>query len=330
MPKPLICVVGTGGTIASRYDATLGGHVSAASAQDLVSAVPELSRIADIRVVEHSNVNSALMDVKTAFGLRDTLRRALSDDAVAGAVVTHGTATLEETAYLMDLTLGSDKPVVITGAQRNADEKDADGPRNLLYAAMIAAHADAHGRGVMVSLGSEIHAARDVTKLNPEILTCFGGRDGGPIGAVTKHGVTFFARPERRLHLEVDRIAENVHVLKMAQGASDLLFRACVEAKVDGIVVEATGSGNVNLPFYEGVCRAIEAGIPVVAGIRVASGAPHFGKAYRGSFKSLVDAGAIPSGYLSGLKARILLMVALGHTSDRAELRQIFLQAGGI
>lgn len=330
MSKPLICVVGTGGTIASRYDATLGGHVSAASAQDLVSAVPGLAGIADVRVVEHANINSALMDTNTAFALRDTLRRVLADDAVVGAVVTHGTATLEETAYLMDLTVGGDKPVVVTGAQRNADEPDADGPRNLLYATMIAAHPDSRGRGVLVALGGEIHAARDATKSDPDAIACFVSRDGGPIGRVTQQGVTFFARPERRLHIEVDRLAEDVHIIRMGQGASNLLFRACVEAEVDGIVVEGTAGGNVNLAYYEGVCLALEAGIPVVAALRLRSGAPHPGKGYRGSFQSLIAAGAIPSGYLSGLKARILLMVALAHTSDRAELRAMFLQAGGI
>lgn len=159
MSKPVVCVVGTSGTIASRFDPTVGGHVSAASARDLVEAVPELAEIAEIRVVQHSNINSALMDTPTAFALRDTLRRVLADDAVAGAVVTHGTATFEESAYLMDITLGSEKPVVFTGAQRNADEKDPDGPRNLLYAAMIAADPAARGRGVLASLKSDAHAA---------------------------------------------------------------------------------------------------------------------------------------------------------------------------
>lgn len=329
MKKPLVYVVGTGGTIASKYDAKIGGHVSAASVQDLAAAVPELADVATIRMVEHSNINSALMDTRTAFGLRDTLRKVLRDDAVAGIVVTHGTATLEETAYLMDLTLGSDKPVVITGAQRNFDEKDPDGPRNLLYAAMVAAHRDAGGRGVLVALGGEIHSARDATKVNPEILTCFGARDGGAVGTVTKQGVTFFSVPQRRLHLEVDHIKENVHVIKMVQGSSDLLFRACIRERVDGIVVEGTGGGNVNLPFYEGVCAAIDAGIPVVAGIRLPSGAPHPGKGYKGSWQSLITKGAISSGYLSGIKARILLMVAVAHTSDRARLREVFAAAGG-
>lgn len=330
MAKPKIAVVGTGGTIASRYDAKLGGHVSAASARDLVTAVPALSDVADITVVEHSNINSALMDTATAFALRDTLRKVLADPSVQGAVVTHGTATLEETAYLMDLTVGGDKPVVFTGAQRNADESDADGPRNLLYAAMIASTPAASGRGVLVSLGSEIHAARDVTKTNPEVLTCFGARDVGPVGAVSKGGVAFFARPEGRLHLEVDHLKANVHLIRMAQGASDLFFRACIADKADGIVVEGTGGGNVNRPFYDGVCAAIDAGIPVVAGVRLPSGAPHFGKGYAGSFQSLLAKGAIASGFLSGLKARLLLMVALAKTRDRAELQALFNKASGL
>ena len=115
----------------------------------------------------------------------------------------------------------------------------------------------------------------------------------------------------------------------MVQGSSNLLFRACVDAKVDGIVVEATGGGNVNLPFYEGVCMAIDAGIPVIAGSRLPSGAPHPGKGYPGSWQSLVRKGAISSGYLSGIKARILLMVALGETKDPGRLREIFRIAGG-
>ncbi|MBI3069090.1 MAG: asparaginase [Betaproteobacteria bacterium] len=298
MPKPIVSVVGTGGTIASKYDASIGGHVSAATARDLVAAVPELADLAEVRVIEHSNVNSALMDTATAFALRNTLRKVLADDAVVGAVVTHGTATMEETAYLMDLTLGSGKPVIMTGAQRNFDEKDADGPRNLLYAAMVAVHPETRGRGVLICVGGEIHSARDATKVHPEHLTAFKGR-------------------------------EDVQLIRMAQGANDLLLRACIGAPVDGIVVEGTAAGNVNLAFYRGICDALQAEIPVVVATRLPAGAPHPGKAYQGAFSSLLEQGAISAGYLSGLKARILLMVALAHTQDRGALREIFARAGG-
>jgi L-asparaginase len=329
MAKPVVCVVGTGGTIASKYDAALGGHTSAASAQDLVAAVKGVSELAELRVTEHSNINSALMDSATAFGLRDTLRRALRDDDVAGAVVTHGTATLEETAYLLDVTLGGEKPVVVTGAQRNIDEPDPDGPRNLLYAVRIAASPSARGRGVLVALGGDIHSAIDAYKSNTESVRCFSGRDGGPVGAVTSHGVTFFGRPDRRVHLDVSRLEENVQLIRMAQGANDMLLRACVRERVAGIVVEATAGGNVNQPFHDGICAALEAGIPVIVATRVASGAPHLGKGYRGSLASLLARGAIPAGYLSGLKARILLMAALGEPRDRSAIAEVFARAGG-
>lgn len=329
MSRPLVCIVGTGGTIASKYDAALGGHTSAATAHDLAAGIPGLADLAQIHTVEHSNINSALMDTATAFGLRETLRKVLLDDAVSGIVVTHGTATLEETAYLMDLTVLTDKPIVITGAQRNFDEPDADGPRNLLYAVMIASAPEARGRGVLVALGGEIHAARDVVKVNTERVTCFASRDGGPVGMVTKGGVTFLSVPERRLYLDIDHVEDSVQLIRMAQGASDLLLRACIRERVAGIVVEATAGGNVNAPFYGGICAALDADIPVVVATRLASGAPHLGKGYQGSFMSLTAKGAISAGYLSGLKARILLMAALAHTQDRAKLSDIFARAGG-
>ena len=286
MSKPLVCIVGTGGTIASKYDAALGGHTSAATAQDLVAAVPELRDIAEIRVVEHSNVNSAVMDTATAFGLAATLRKVLLHENVNGIVVTHGTATLEETAYLMDLTVATDKPIVITGAQRNFDEGDADGPRNILCAVMVASSPEARGRGVLVAVGGEIHAAVDVTKAHTESLACFAGRDGGPVGMVSKHAVTFFSVPGRRMHLDVERIEENVQLLRMPQGANDLLLRACIRERVPGIVVEASAGGNVTVPYDVAICDALEASIPVVVATRVVSGPTHFGKGYRGSLRA--------------------------------------------
>jgi L-asparaginase len=125
--------------------------------------------------------------------------KVLADPAVAGAVITHGTATLEETAYMMDLLVDSPKPIVVTGAQRNFDEKDADGPRNILYAIMVAADPASAGRGVMVSVGGEIHAARDAIKVHTYRLTAFTSRDSGKIGEVSQDGVIYFNRPGRRL-----------------------------------------------------------------------------------------------------------------------------------
>jgi L-asparaginase len=327
MSKPIVWIVGTGGTIASKYDAKLGGHVAAASAEELVANVPGLTDVAVIRAREHSRVNSAVIDTPTVFGLRDTLREVLRDDAVAGAVVTHGTATLEETAYLLDLTLGAHKPVIVTGAQRDFDEKDADGPRNMLYAAMIAADPAAAGRGVMVCVGGQIHAARDAVKADTLSLDAFTSRDGGKIGMVSKEGIVWFSRPERRLHLDVREVKQNVHLIVNTQGANDLLLRACIEHRVDGMVVDGVGAGNMNLAFYHGVCDALKAGIPVVVSSRHMAGPPCASKGYLGSLRSVMEHGAICAGYLSGIKARILLMVALGQTADRSQLAEIFARA---
>ena len=327
MAKQTVWIVGTGGTIASKFDPTIGGPVAAATAEDLIAAVPALHEIATIRAHEHTNINSPRIDTQTVFKLRDTLRHLLSRDDVAGAVVTHGTATLEETAYLLDLTLGLEKPVIVTGSQRDFDEPDSDGPRNLLYAVMLACDPLSAGRGVLVTAGGEIHSARDAVKAHTYSINAFTSRDGGRIGMVSKEGVIYFSRPERRLHLDVNHVKTNVQFVVMTQGSNDLLLRACIQGKVDGIVVDCVGAGNMNMPFYEAVCDALKAGIPVVISSRHLAGPPHPSKGYPGSFRSVVEKGAISAGYLSGIKARILLMVALAYTQSRSELADIFSRA---
>jgi L-asparaginase len=147
---------------------------------------------------------------------------------------------------------------------------------------------------------------------------------------VSKRAVTFFSRPERRVHLAAQRIVEDVQLIRMPQGGNDLLLRACISARVSGIVVEGSAGGNVTVPYYEGICDALAAGISVVVATRVVSGPTHFGKGYLGSLASLTAKGAIAAGYLSGLKARILLMVALGVTTDHNAIAEIFARAGGV
>lgn len=327
MARPIVYIVGTGGTIASKYVAREGTVVAGASVEELAAAAPELAQIAEIRAVEHSNVTSDLIDTPTIVALGRLLRRLVAEPQTAGVVVTHGTATLEETAYFLDLTLGTDKPVVVTGAMRNLVEKDADGPRNILLSAIVAAHPESRGRGVLVCFNGEIHSARDAIKVHANRVNAYASRDGGPVGAVAKDGLIYFSRPERRVHIDVDHMKENVQIVTMGQGNNDLLLRACIAARVDGIVVEGVGAGNVNLPFYHAICDAVAAGIPVVVGVRIYAGTPYFAKGHEGSFRTMVERGAISAGYLSAFKARTLLMVALAHTSDLAEVKAIFARA---
>ena len=324
MARPIVYVIGTGGTIASNYQAANAKLVAPASADDLVSTIPEIAEYAEIRSVEHSNITSDLMDTPTVVALGQLLRKVLAEDNVAGAVVTHGTATMEETAYFLDLTLNQHKPIIFTGAMRNLVERDADGPRNILYSAITAVHPESQDRGVLVCFNGEIHSARDVIKIHATQVNAFASRDGGPLGAVSKDGLIFFARPEHRLHIDVDHMKDNVQLITLAQGANDLLVRACIAEKVDGIVINGIGAGNVNTPYFNAVCDALDADIPVVIGHRMLAGAPYFAKGHDGSFRSMIERGAISAGYLSGIKARVLLMVALAYTQDRETLRDLF------
>jgi len=328
--KPLIYVVATGGTIASNYVASEGDLAAPATVDDLISATPEIATFADVRSLQHNNITSDLMDIPNVVELGKLVRKLLEDEIVAGVVITHGTATLEETAFFLDLTIKNEKPVVVTGAMRNLSETDADGPRNILYSVLTAAHSDSRSRGVLVSFNGEIYSARDVIKVHSMQVNAYASRDSGPLGMVSKDGLIYFAKPERRIFINVEEMSANVQLLKVTQGINDLLIRACIENDVDGIVIEGIGAGNVNIPYYNAVCDALRVDIPVVIGHRMSSGSPFFNKGHDGSFKSMIDKGAIPCGYLSCVKARILLMVALSHTNEIETVRHIFSQVSAV
>jgi L-asparaginase len=210
MVKPIVYVIATGGTIASNYVPANGKLVSPASADDLLATIPEVGEFAEIRSVQHSNITSDLMDVGTVVELGKLVRNILSEDNVVGVVITHGTATLEETGYFLELTIKNDKPVILTGAMRNLSETDADGPRNILYSVMTAVHKESRGRGVLVCFNGEIHSARDVIKIHANHVNAYTSRDGGALGAISKDGLIFFSRPEHRLHIDTDHMKENV------------------------------------------------------------------------------------------------------------------------
>jgi L-asparaginase len=180
---------------------------------------------------------------------------------------------------------------------------------------------------VLVCFNGEIHAAREAIKIHANRVNAYASRDGGAIGAVSKDGVIYFSRPERRVHIDVDDMKDNVQLVTVTQGCNDLLLRACIDARVDGIVVEGIGAGNVNLPSYYAICDALAANIPVVLGVRIFAGTPYFAKGHEGSFRTMVEKGAISAGYLSCIKARVLLMVALVYTQERSALKDIFARA---
>lgn len=322
---PVVRLIATGGTIAMKIDPVKKAPVPAISGEDLVATVPEIAGVARVEVENLSNVPSDYMDPPRWIELQKSVVKALSRPEVAGVVVSHGTDTLEETAWFLDLTVPGDKPVVLIGAQRNASERDFDGPRNLLNAARVCVSPDARGKGAMIVLNNQINAAREVGKGHTSSVETFRSGDFGFLGVADSDRVIFYRAPTRRQHLALtqDKLPY-VEIVAMYGGADGGMIRAALAAGAKGIVVQALGWGNMNVPMYEAVQEAIGKGVPVVITTRVPTGRvlPVYG--FKGGGKTLKDAGAIFGDDLSPQKARLLLMLALQTTSRPAEIQKLF------
>jgi L-asparaginase len=306
----------TGGTIASGYSEELQGFTTALTGADLVATVPGLESVGDIEVVELANVSSTFLRPAQVFGWAQQVRKALSDPGVTAAVVTHGTDTLEESAVLFDLVVDSAKPVVFTGSMRTPSELAADGPRNLLCAARVAAHPGAAGLGVLVVMQEEIHAARDVTKSNAESLAAFTSPNWGPLGLISRSWdrdeIIINRRPADREHVPATRLEERVSYIKTVMGGDGQLIDAAVAAGTRGLVIEAFGGGEITPYMTSAVQSARHSGVAIVVATRCHSGRPQDLYADLGEGKWLREQGARFAGYLSGPKARIKLMLVLG------------------
>ena len=195
---PGVVILSTGGTIASQYSEEHAGLVPALTGEQMVRAVPELADIARVEVVQVANIGSPDMTPAIWRRVLQAARDALARDDVHGVVVTHGTDTLEETAYFLDLTTGGDEPVVLVGAQRAPSYPDTDGPRNLLNAVRVAVHPEARGMGALVVMNGQVHAAREVTKTSTIARETFRTLEFGALGVADLGGVRMYRAPLRR------------------------------------------------------------------------------------------------------------------------------------
>jgi L-asparaginase len=236
---------------------------------------------------------------------------------VRGVVVPHGTDTMEETVYLVDRVLGGDTPVVFTGAQRGADQRDADGPRNLRDAILVASGEAARGLGATIVFAGEIHPGRDARKVHTSAVRAFDSPGYGPVGNVDGGVVTVRRRPRRAPALPLpDRLAA-VDLHRLYAGSDGRFVRHSLATGAEAVVLEGTGRGNANDQVVEAVREAVAQGVPVVVCSRCAAGRvePVYG---RGGGRDLEEAGALFAGDLAGPKARVLLQLALGGGGDPA------------
>ncbi len=327
MSRKKVIVFTTGGTIAMKFD-PVKGVVPAVSGEDLVAAVPGLDKVCDVEVREFANIPSPHMTPELMFDLSAMIRKALAEPDVAGAVVTHGTDTVEETSYFLDLTIDSDKPVCLTAAMRSAAEISPDGPKNILCAVKAAAADATRGIGSVVVLNEEIHAAREVMKTHSANPATFQSPWWGPIGYVDEDRVILRRAPLDRQHILPASLHGPVDVIKMMTGSDSAYIDFAIGRGARGIVIEGFGRGNLPVGSMAGIERAIKAGIPVVLTTRTPGGRVLDVYGYPGGVKTTKAMGIILGGELSAAKARLkLLLLVSRHPDqkpDRDELQSWF------
>ena len=327
--RPRVAVIGTGGTIASQGDNTLElieyiDHNRVLDVDGLLARIPELDRVAEVEAVPFRALQSTAVGPAEWLELRHLVEIcAAREPVVDGLVVTHGTASLEETAYFLNLTVRVEQPVVVVGAQRPITGLASDGPINLLNAVMVAGSAQARGEGVLVVLNNEIQAARDVTKTSTLRLQTFRTADFGVLGQVDPDGVYLYRSARRRrapdIEFHLDGIDElpRVDIGYTYAGADGALIRATIAAGARGLVVAGFAPGLITPAQFAALNEAIDRGVVVVLASRAGSGRVV-------PLRTAHPALSLVADNLTPQKARILLMLALTRTSDRQEIQRMF------
>lgn len=318
-----ILIVFTGGTIAMTIDENIGAAVPGLDGSAILSMIKGLDRYSDLEIVDFGQVPGPQMHPRRILELSKLLRQALERDDIQGAIITHGTDTLEETAYFLDLTLTSDKPVVVVGAMRNASELGFDGPANLAAAIVAVKSPQSQGKGVLVVLNNQVNSAREVTKTHTMTLDTFKSLEFGPLGIVDNNEVLFSRTAMPHSYLEVEDIEDRVYLLKSYVGMDRFLLDQLVEHGAKGIVIEAMGRGNLPPEMVEAIKDASAQGVTIVIVSRCPSGRVLGSYGYDGGGQQLREVGALFGTAMNGQKTRIKLMLALKVANNRSELKEI-------
>jgi L-asparaginase len=319
-----IIIINTGGTIAMAVDQN-SDAVDLSSEQPLHQITPLLEQYGEIIMYDLFNLPSPHMTPEHMLQLANEISNHLAESDVIGVVVTHGTDTLEESAYFLDLVLDPIKPVVLTGAMRSSNELGADGPINVLHSVRVATSPASCRRGVLVVFNDEIHAARFVTKTHTSNVATFQSPQHGPIGSVAKKSIQYLEAPlPVRSHFPIDRISKNIPLVKTVTGMRAEWLSFLLADDIDGVVIEAFGAGNVPpaiVPVIESLCQKQK---PVLLVSRCYNGYVQDLYGYMGGGKQLKQLGVLFSNGLNGQKARLKLLVSLQANYSLMELNNIF------
>ncbi|HDK3122014.1 TPA: asparaginase [Staphylococcus aureus] len=317
-----LLVIHTGGTISMSQDQS--NKVVTNDINPISLHQDVINQYAQIDELNPFNVPSPHMTIQHVKQLKDIILEAVTNKYYDGFVITHGTDTLEETAFLLDLILGIEQPVVITGAMRSSNEIGSDGLYNYISAIRVASDEKARHKGVMVVFNDEIHTARNVTKTHTSNTNTFQSPNHGPLRVLTKDRVQFHHMPYRQQALENVNEKLNVPLVKAYMGLPGDIFSFYSREGIDGMVIEALGQGNIPPSALEGIQQLVSLNIPIVLVSRSFNGIVSPTYAYDGGGYQLAQQGFIFSNGLNGPKARLKLLVALSNNLDKAEIKSYF------
>lgn len=318
-----ILLVHTGGTISMQINNETGA-VQPSDANPLVGLSQQLNQYATIIETEAFHLPSPHITPVEMLSLRNTILDCIKKQPIDGVVITHGTDTLEETAYFLDLTTNLDIPIVLTGAMRSSNELGADGVYNIVSAIRVACDDQARNKGVLVVMDDEVHHAFNCTKTSTSSVNTFQSPQYGPLGLITKKQIHFHHTPIKRRYVEVEAIQKRVALFKVYAGMEADLMEAISYFNYDGVVLEGLGQGNVPPSVGNGIKKLIEKQIPVIIVSRCYNGIAEPVYNYDGGGKMLEDLGAIFATGISGQKARLKLLIGLNQVSNNIELREFF------
>jgi L-asparaginase len=321
---PRVRLLATGGTIAGAQTTGRGYRAAALSIESIVAAVPQLATVAGIEVEQVAKLGSQDMTEAVWRKLAVRTQAALDDAAIAGVVITHGTDTMEETGYFLNLVVQAEKPVVLVGAMRPATAMSADGPMNLFNAVSVAANRAARNRGVLIVANDEIHFAREVAKTNTTQVGTFHSGHRGLAGLVNAGRAHFYAPPVRRhtvvSEFSVPRAAlPRVDIIFAHAGMDRALIDAAVRAGARGLVIAGVGDGNLGAAALAACVAAAKRGVLIVRSSRTGGGVVE-----RNIEVDDDRYGFIAADELNPQKARVLLMLGLARTRDPRVLQEMF------
>lgn len=323
MPNKVV-IIFTGGTISMKIDPELHAAIPALNSEEIMAMVTNIENFAEVEAINYSNLPSPHLTPDMMMDIARIVKKNVQRDDVTGVIVTHGTDTLEETAYLLDLIVDSKKPIIVVGAMRNSSELGYDGSSNLSAAICTAISPGSRNKGVLVVMNNEVNAASQVTKTNTLSLDTFKSPEFGPLGIVDNDEVIFYRDIISRQFIDTDKIEKKVALIKAVPGMESDILEFFIENNYKGIVIEALGRGNLPPQMLPGVKKAISNNIPIVIVSRCPTGRVLDTYGYEGGGKNLRELGAIFGGNLPGQKARIKLMLILGLTSEYEKIKTLF------